>query len=149
MIRRPPRSTRTDTLFPYTTLFRSQVGFQAQGGKRLLKRNEARIGHEGTVGRPYAADGCGRRRCVGGVSPINAANGTSWTRRRLRRGRSPDLRRSVPATALGVQCGSEAKAPVLLAHWIAPVPSQARKTTSYPRQATRVLLHEDASNHQV
>src|SRR3546814_19622344 len=26
MIRRPPRSTRTDTLFPYTTLFRSFVG---------------------------------------------------------------------------------------------------------------------------
>src|SRR3546814_12213567 len=27
MIRRPPRSTRTDTLFPYTTLFRSSPGF--------------------------------------------------------------------------------------------------------------------------
>src|SRR3546814_9731427 len=27
MIRRPPRSTRTDTLFPYTTLFRSCDGF--------------------------------------------------------------------------------------------------------------------------
>src|SRR3546814_4419678 len=26
MIRRPPRSTRTDTLFPYTTLFRSLFG---------------------------------------------------------------------------------------------------------------------------
>src|SRR3546814_8301603 len=26
MIRRPPRSTRTDTLFPYTTLFRSTLG---------------------------------------------------------------------------------------------------------------------------
>src|SRR3546814_2914542 len=26
MIRRPPRSTRTDTLFPYTTLFRSRRG---------------------------------------------------------------------------------------------------------------------------
>src|SRR3546814_6405877 len=26
MIRRPPRSTRTDTLFPYTTLFRSSLG---------------------------------------------------------------------------------------------------------------------------
>src|SRR3546814_3642646 len=26
MIRLPPRSTRTDTLFPYTTLFRSQIG---------------------------------------------------------------------------------------------------------------------------
>src|SRR3546814_17691968 len=25
MIRRPPRSTRTDTLFPYTTLFRSDI----------------------------------------------------------------------------------------------------------------------------
>src|SRR3546814_18021987 len=25
MIRRPPRSTRTDTLFPYTTLFRSEI----------------------------------------------------------------------------------------------------------------------------
>src|SRR3546814_6882483 len=28
MIRRPPRSTRTDTLFPYTTLFRSVAGFR-------------------------------------------------------------------------------------------------------------------------
>src|SRR3546814_10287364 len=27
MIRRPPRSTRTDTLFPYTTLFRSEQQF--------------------------------------------------------------------------------------------------------------------------
>src|SRR3546814_19879889 len=27
MIRRPPRSTRTDTLVPYTTLFRSQLPF--------------------------------------------------------------------------------------------------------------------------
>src|SRR3546814_13086099 len=32
MIRRPPRSTRTDTLFPYTTLFRSvEVAHQALG----------------------------------------------------------------------------------------------------------------------
>src|SRR3546814_13197417 len=30
MIRRPPRSTRTDTLFPYTTLFRSWCGSVAQ-----------------------------------------------------------------------------------------------------------------------
>src|SRR3546814_12834264 len=30
MIRRPPRSTRTDTLFPYTTLFRSADGSQLQ-----------------------------------------------------------------------------------------------------------------------
>src|SRR3546814_4634031 len=33
MIRRPPRSTRTDTLFPYTTLFRSSLdaGLAARG----------------------------------------------------------------------------------------------------------------------
>src|SRR3546814_11370335 len=31
MIRRPPRSTRTDTLFPYTTLFRSAVAAPAAG----------------------------------------------------------------------------------------------------------------------
>src|SRR3546814_10754371 len=30
MIRRPPRSTRTDTLFPYTTLFRSRSDIHAQ-----------------------------------------------------------------------------------------------------------------------
>src|SRR3546814_15441829 len=30
MIRRPPRSTRTDTLFPYTTLFRSYLDKAAQ-----------------------------------------------------------------------------------------------------------------------
>src|SRR3546814_15790740 len=30
MIRRPPRSTRTDTLFPYTTLFRSDGGEKGQ-----------------------------------------------------------------------------------------------------------------------
>src|SRR3546814_16042113 len=31
MIRRPPRSTRTDTLFPYTTLFRSDLFLQMIG----------------------------------------------------------------------------------------------------------------------
>src|SRR3546814_5794474 len=36
MIRRPPRSTRTDTLFPYTTLFRSRInaGVQFVLGKK-------------------------------------------------------------------------------------------------------------------
>src|SRR3546814_20699574 len=32
MIRRPPRSTRTDTLFPYTTLFRSAFRFEDHRG---------------------------------------------------------------------------------------------------------------------
>src|SRR3546814_1792671 len=37
MIRRPPRSTRTDTLFPYTTLFRSQ-SWQYQPGTRRVRQ---------------------------------------------------------------------------------------------------------------
>src|SRR3546814_3525770 len=37
MIRRPPRSTRTDTLFPYTTLFRSQqFGVDAERVPQLI-----------------------------------------------------------------------------------------------------------------
>src|SRR3546814_12578263 len=36
MIRRPPRSTRTDTLFPYTTLFRSRYGSSAWSDDRSI-----------------------------------------------------------------------------------------------------------------
>src|SRR3546814_21202686 len=36
MIRRPPRSTRTDTLFPYTTLFRS-VHWLQHGLERMVR----------------------------------------------------------------------------------------------------------------
>src|SRR3546814_2599347 len=39
MIRRPPRSTRTDTLFPYTTLFRSDVGRQGHVGVAIQGRH--------------------------------------------------------------------------------------------------------------
>src|SRR3546814_1937645 len=43
MIRRPPRSTRTDTRFPYTTLFRSRA-LQEAGG---LPRGCRRVDHRG------------------------------------------------------------------------------------------------------
>src|SRR3546814_10146029 len=47
MIRRPPRSTRTDTLFPYTTLFRSAVddplGRAPQGGGRRGRQRRAPV----------------------------------------------------------------------------------------------------------
>src|SRR3546814_14549304 len=40
MLRRPPRSTRTDTLFPYTTLFRSVIALRGGlgAGKTTLAR---------------------------------------------------------------------------------------------------------------
>src|SRR3546814_18043717 len=40
MIRRPPRSTRTDTLFPYTTLFRSLA---CVVGRRGPARHQGRV----------------------------------------------------------------------------------------------------------
>src|SRR3546814_17813976 len=40
MIRRPPRSTRTDTLFPYTTLFRSPRRRGARRGRRRRRRDD-------------------------------------------------------------------------------------------------------------
>src|SRR3546814_2458909 len=52
MIRRPPRSTRTDTLFPYTTLFRSPLGKAARlvAGERNLgsQREHVRRSEEHT-----------------------------------------------------------------------------------------------------
>src|SRR3546814_8932427 len=57
MIRRPPRSTRTDTLFPYTTLFRSglpedgQAGLDpGRGDGRLLDRDLDRAAARRTAG---------------------------------------------------------------------------------------------------
>src|SRR3546814_11176750 len=55
IIRRPPRSTRTDTLFPYTTLFRSLVpgsailmgGDPGIGKSTLLLQTAAAIAREG------------------------------------------------------------------------------------------------------
>src|SRR3546814_19451579 len=51
MIRRPPRSTRTDTLFPYTTLFRSghlgaQRGVEVREG--LVEQEDVRLGGDGS-----------------------------------------------------------------------------------------------------
>src|SRR3546814_7742270 len=43
MIRRPPRSTRTDTLFPYTTLFRSWISTYTKALQRQLDRETERI----------------------------------------------------------------------------------------------------------
>src|SRR3546814_19254087 len=53
MIRRPPRATRTDTLFPYTTLFRSDRRRdhhhqQRRPGTRTLLEHRCEVGHAAT-----------------------------------------------------------------------------------------------------
>src|SRR3546814_9242034 len=74
MIRRPPRSTRTDTLFPYTTLFRSELRLWPQpdavdvprgrnGGAARFPAGE--IGVEG--------DGKPRNQCSGRCSSLMGA----------------------------------------------------------------------------
>src|SRR3546814_2951451 len=66
MIRRPPRSTRTDTLFPYTTLFRSgTVLVDAGAGRTLLLQ-----GAQGVVGHLVSID-------VGGRTVTNGLDGRS------------------------------------------------------------------------
>src|SRR3546814_11145792 len=49
MLRRPPRSTRTDTLFPYTTLFRSEGDGEALGEALARSLRRAHIGPHGDV----------------------------------------------------------------------------------------------------
>src|SRR3546814_1869705 len=69
MIRRPPRSTRTDTLFPYTTLFRSlrparlrlqRTTHPRQGPSRFAVDHRTLRRGSGT-GAPGAAPGQGKR----------------------------------------------------------------------------------------
>src|SRR3546814_19209455 len=57
MIRRPPRSTRTDTLFPYTTLFRSLSRF----GKYIF--GAQRVAVIGVA--PHPAQRCRSIECAG------------------------------------------------------------------------------------
>src|SRR3546814_4698662 len=72
MIRRPPRSTRTDTLFPYTTLFRSA---RSAVGQALVDRAGVIVAKLGLFVQPAAEFGI----------VVVAASRTAQHRRRLRR----------------------------------------------------------------
>src|SRR3546814_15473325 len=61
MIRRPPRSTRTDTLFPYTTLFRSWESAPPQASPAGRSPRRPRV-RSSDVARPHAARCAIRRR---------------------------------------------------------------------------------------
>src|SRR3546814_7260715 len=63
MIRRPPRSTRTDTLFPYTTLFRFRVHQDRAEGDVRARRDEGGDQREGGGGGVAGYfEGCGGER---------------------------------------------------------------------------------------
>src|SRR3546814_4412385 len=93
MIRRPPRSTRTDTLFPYTTLFRSKHHFSKYGHfslsdlddlKSIVRQHFGRvkvqtIGHTAGQSKEYTRVFCffeaGRQLHVGWYSSFQGDEG--------------------------------------------------------------------------
>src|SRR3546814_3430428 len=93
MIRRPPRSTRTDTLFPYTTLFRSVV---VANGQR----------HRMVVHDPHDASGFGggkdRRQIA--PRPIIAKASMIERRRRFRSEEHTSELQSLMRTSYAVFC---------------------------------------------
>src|SRR3546814_20395719 len=93
MIRRPPRSTRTDTLFPYTTLFRSESVHA--GSTAAIDRSECRIQLDGGsfLSKCEAAHAAGYRQSFGGdVHPAHSSTASGvW------RGH-PNARRSALCT---------------------------------------------------
>src|SRR3546814_4306352 len=84
MIRRPPRSTRTDTLFPYTTLFRSALKLLVEDSERAGEADdiEQRAGEQ--------ADGGMRRKSA---LHCRAFRGDG------RHADNPNIRASAPGTA--------------------------------------------------
>src|SRR3546814_1212141 len=79
MILRPPRSTRTDTLLPYTTLFRAGLSGAAcqcapvagDPGRQSRNRGLPRAGRAGLVARP--GTGARRPRADRRVGPVDRA----------------------------------------------------------------------------
>src|SRR3546814_3917927 len=85
LIRRPPKSTRTDTLFPYTALFRSLLGRRGDGIDRLQ-------GSEGNAEESDRdrEDGRGERRASGAAAQGDALPGLMRLPSRVRDGRSEE-----------------------------------------------------------
>src|SRR3546814_8085152 len=113
MIRRPPRSTRTDTLFPYTTLFRSNLiptarELTEQGVRSHVRKSDRHRLHRCFVP-PYQPD-LGQHR-PGAVRGIHheALRGTILQRQRIKTGNQ----RKIPPSsdAVPIQQGPPAHPP--------------------------------------
>src|SRR3546814_5781425 len=74
MIRRPPRSTRTDTLFPYTTLFRSRPGRTRLGRTQaeFRRQDQRRLGDHGKFVRRLLVEAEG---FLGGIAAAQHGRG--------------------------------------------------------------------------
>src|SRR3546814_7176327 len=88
MIRRPPRSTRTDTLFPYTTLFRSQQLGVGASFEARFNRSETT-----TFSGPFTATG----------KVVALSNGVFVGRRGMAAGRILDMGPAALIAVGGIQ----------------------------------------------
>src|SRR3546814_11121525 len=127
MRRRPPRSTRTDTLFPYTTLFRSReaVGLEARALHRAVVQRLAVVGeHRARVpGLVGLGEVPGRAAAVG-ADLVEVAVGGPWLRAvGLARAEHPRL-------AVRRPCVLAAVAEPLGRHVAGPVGAATRGTTA-------------------
>src|SRR5881409_2340907 len=86
MIRRPPRSTRETTLFPYTTLFRSRADAADEARHGGVVSAESRSAHARAAHRPARPDGPGPFLLGRGLRRV------SWRLRAVRR--RPEERRA-------------------------------------------------------
>src|SRR3546814_9592695 len=85
MIRRPPRSTRTDTLFPYTTLFRS-CHPSLRIAIAIFRDIGADMGFDiHQIWEPSGGSASERRRCIRALSVSSRARACAVGRYRMRR----------------------------------------------------------------
>src|SRR3546814_17948762 len=75
MIRRPPRSTRTDTLFPYTTLFRSALLLNPRNHPHVAYLAQDRLARDGALAQHDAGRGSGGQIDVDPATEADQADG--------------------------------------------------------------------------
>src|SRR3546814_17368375 len=121
MIRRPPRSTRTDTLFPYTTLFRSpghrafHAAHRPGADRRSLPAPGRTHRNAGAADRGGAADAAGR---FGARTRLHRGADRRGCRRGVRRLRP--VQGSPGASLMGSAAGLEAAAEAAVAAVLLP-----------------------------
>src|SRR3546814_15514087 len=102
MIRRPPRSTRTVTLFPYTTLFRSrQVEKLCRGTRRYSRHRTDDTGTCGNSWREGQAGTAGYKSMTRIGSPRESRDPSSTAHGRRHYLRVPDVAHSATRAASG------------------------------------------------
>src|SRR3546814_19254295 len=141
MIRRPPRSTRTDTLFPYTTLFRSDRRGFGPGGEEGRDEDDQGTGEEGR-GHEDRRQGVGAR--TAGVNEKPRIRGAfSWGRasgeqRQENARRYPDDTTvlSSGSTILTLPATSR-RGPVSMSRWPVAAPRKSPNRRRSPRPITQ------------